>query len=338
MSLPLTDFANADDDVDQGEDNGQETHIRAESNLDPGRIQRLETEFKRTMQPGTSFIDPRFNTSLPDSSVAPSATTGSVTTFYTSNSLSMESFTLDTFNTLGGATTADYERRYGKQRRCCASIKKQVQISDDNGIDSPGGAGANGLNSDNRQNGGQQKSSEPLQQLLPDPAPEDKNKICLVLDLDETLVHSSFLSIPHADFNFVLDQVGVFVCIRPGAERFLKELGNLYELVIFTASCQPYADPVIDRIDPGRMVKYRLYRDSCTDFGGNFVKDLSRLNRNLERIIIIDNSPAAYIFQPFNAIKISSWYDEPLDMELIRLLDFLKRSCRVENIYDLFTQ
>ena len=120
-------------------------------------------------------------------------------------------------------------------------------------------------------------------------------------------------------------------------KRFLKELGDLYEIVVFTASSQPYADTVIDYIDPGHVVKYRLYRESCTDFGGNFVKDLSRLNRSLERIIIIDNSPSAYLLQPYNAIAIASWFDEPMDNELLLILDFLKQSYRVKNVYDLFS-
>ncbi|OHT11327.1 NLI interacting factor-like phosphatase family protein [Tritrichomonas foetus] len=329
MSSPLNDYPdNADDNNDE---EGLETHIRAKKNLDPKAIQHLENEILRTMQAGNSVVDPLFNIGLPDTSVASSSTYSNATSLYSTNSVSMESFTLDTFVTAGGATSVDYDQRFGKKPGCCASMKRQT-----NGASSS----SEGTNTTVKGSGGN-NPNDPLPPLLPPPLPEDQNKICLVLDLDETLVHSSFLSIPHADFRFVLgmdeNQVGVFVCIRPGAERFLKELGNLYELVVFTASCQPYADTVIDYIDPGRVIKYRLYRDSCTDFGGNFVKDLSRLNRNLERIIIIDNSPSAYLLQPYNAIAISSWFDEPMDNELLLILDFLKQSYRVKNVYDLFS-
>ena len=36
-----------------------------------------------------------------------------------------------------------------------------------------------------------------------------------------------------------------------------------------------------------------------------FVQDLSRLGRKLERIIIVDNSPASYIFHQDNAVRIN---------------------------------
>jgi RNA polymerase II subunit A small phosphatase-like protein len=179
----------------------------------------------------------------------------------------------------------------------------------------------------------------PTAALIPAPLPEDEDKICLVVDLDETLIHSSFSLVPGAEltFSFSTDkgELTVSVKVRPGAREFLAELAPLYEIVVFTASVKPYADVVVDYIDPNRVVKYRLYRDSCTEMGGSWVKDLSRLNRNLEKVIIVDNSPAAYLLHPYNAIPISSWYDDPGDAALAKLLFFLRHSYRVRNIYDL---
>jgi hypothetical protein len=90
--------------------------------------------------------------------------------------------------------------------------------------------------------------------LLPSPTPEDSVKICLVLDLDETLIHSSFSVIPQADliFSFGPEEtpVTVSVRVRPGARQFLEDLAPLYELVVFTASVKTYADRVVDHIDP----------------------------------------------------------------------------------------
>lgn len=126
-----------------------------------------------------------------------------------------------------------------------------------------------------------------------------------------------------------------FLLVRPGAERFLLELGHLYELVVFTASCKVYADTVVDFIDKGKVVKHRLYRDSCSNIGGTFVKDLARLNRNLKKVIIVDNSNFCYMLQPYNAIAIKSWFDDPNDTELFTLLDFLKENHQQENVYDL---
>ena len=65
-------------------------------------------------------------------------------------------------------------------------------------------------------------------------------KKTLVLDLDETLVHSAFkmpqnysiqLSVKMDAREFI-----VYVQIRPGCEQFLKELSKYYELVVYTAS------------------------------------------------------------------------------------------------------
>jgi RNA polymerase II subunit A small phosphatase-like protein len=175
--------------------------------------------------------------------------------------------------------------------------------------------------------------------LLPPPSPEDALKICLVLDLDETLIHSGFSAAPDADltFSFGPEEAPATVCVRvrPGARTFLEVLAPVYERVVFTASVKPYADRVVDHIDPHGFVRHRLYRDSCTEFGGSWVKDLSRLNRRLERIIIVDNSPGAYLLHPYNAIPIPSWFDDPSDTALVQLLFFLRHSYRIRNIYDL---
>ena len=326
MSIPQSDLPDPSDDVN--EDANLETHVRANRNFDSRQIQHLESEILRTMQSGNSVIDPLFNVGLPDSSVSQSMTSSMASSCY-GTSVSMESFTLDTFVTHGSSKGKNEDARYNQRVGCCAKMKRQTGAGigqDEPGIFGDGNAG---------------QTQNETHALLPDPGPEDANKICLVLDLDETLVHSSFFPLTHADHTFKLgegeNQVMVYMLVRPGAKQFLKELGKLYELVVFTASVQSYADQVIDYIDPGRLVKHRLYRESCTDMGGTFVKDLSKLNRALERVIIIDNSPSAYLLQPYNAISINSWFDSENDNELMLIMEFLKQSHRVKNIYDLFT-
>lgn len=70
--------------------------------------------------------------------------------------------------------------------------------------------------------------------------PEDQGKKCLVLDLDETLVHSSFKPINNADFIIPVEIENVvhsvYVLKRPGVDEFLKRLGPQFEIVVFTAS------------------------------------------------------------------------------------------------------
>ncbi|CEG65572.1 Putative Phosphatase PSR1 [Rhizopus microsporus] len=69
---------------------------------------------------------------------------------------------------------------------------------------------------------------------------EYHGKKCLVLDLDETLVHSSFKTVSQADFIVPIEIEGhkhnVFVLKRPGVDEFMKRMGELYEIVVFTAS------------------------------------------------------------------------------------------------------
>ena len=66
-----------------------------------------------------------------------------------------------------------------------------------------------------------------------------------------------------------------------------------------------YADPVLDILDIPQVVRHRLFRESCYNHKGNYVKDLSQLGRDISESIIIDNSPASYIFHPNNAVPIS---------------------------------
>jgi carboxy-terminal domain RNA polymerase II polypeptide A small phosphatase len=124
----------------------------------------------------------------------------------------------------------------------------------------------------------------------------------LVLDLDETLVHSSFKAPPKPDIILPVEIEGnvcnVFVLIRPGTEFFLQKLSKFYEIVIYTASLSKYADPLIEILDskPTKIIDYRLFREHCTFFQGVFIKDMSLIGRPLSDAIIIDNSPTSYAF------------------------------------------
>jgi len=161
-------------------------------------------------------------------------------------------------------------------------------------------------------------------------------KKTLVLDLDETLVHSSFKPIPNPDFIVpveIEDQVHkVYVAKRPWVDKFMKEMGPYYEVVVFTASLSKYADPVLDLLDIHKVVRTRLFREACSNYKGNYVKDLNKLGRDLKSTIIIDNSPSSYLFHPENAVPVESWFDDEADTELDELIPFLKDLSKVENV------
>ena len=120
----------------------------------------------------------------------------------------------------------------------------------------------------------------------------NRGKPTLVLDLDETLVHSSFQKLEQWDFDVVLDLEGrsytVYVLVRPKAHQFLLQVSQIYEVVIFTASKKEYANLVIDKLDTKGVVSQRLYREHCTLISGGYAKDLARLGRKLKRTVIVD--------------------------------------------------
>ncbi|KAG6849451.1 hypothetical protein H0H93_008294 [Arthromyces matolae] len=172
--------------------------------------------------------------------------------------------------------------------------------------------------------------------LLPPIAPHHAGRKCLILDLDETLVHSSFKSIQQADYVVPVEIEyslhNVYVIKRPGVDKFLKKMGEIYEVVVFTASLSKYADPVLDKLDIHQVVSHRLFRESCYNHRGNYVKDLSQLGRPIADTIILDNSPASYIFHPNNAVPVSSWFNDPHDTELTDLIPFLTDLATVEDV------
>ena len=134
----------------------------------------------------------------------------------------------------------------------------------------------------------------------------------LVLDLDETLIHN----VEYGNYSYFL--------VRPGCVQFIETMAKYYEVVIFTAALQEYADQVIDQIDVGNNIKYRLYRQHTSQNGPFLVKDLSLLGREIKRTIIIDNISDNFILQPDNGIFISTWYDDMRDKFLDDITPLLR--------------
>ena len=138
----------------------------------------------------------------------------------------------------------------------------------------------------------------------------------LVLDLDETLIH--FKANPNNEESGTIK-------IRPYLYQFLDKIKKYYELVVFTAATQEYADPIINALEnKKKYFDYRLYRIHTIIIDNDFVKDLSKLGRDLSRIIIVDNMEQNYKLQKNNGITIRPfWGKDNEDSALIDLLDIL---------------
>lgn len=181
-------------------------------------------------------------------------------------------------------------------------------------------------------------SDESQQQL------ENVPRKSLVLDLDETLIHSCYIdpdtnesvgcafvpdtAVPDYDLliSIIKDKspIQFRVFKRPYVDVFLDFVSKWYDLVIYTASMQEYASIVVDRLDNGRgILQRRFYRQHCMAPSQFLAKNLLLINKDLANVCIIDNSPTSYRNFPDNAIPIKSYIYDLKDEELLNLLPFL---------------
>ena len=179
--------------------------------------------------------------------------------------------------------------------------------------------------------------------LIPTPLNEKNlninkgQKKTLVLDLDETLVHSSMTPFQNKDnivltINYEGKNYTIYVIKRPFLDKFLNEVSIFYDVIIFTASIGQYSELLLKFIDQNRVVKNVLNRDYCNYYEGCYFKNLRIFNRHYKDIIIIDNNPISYALNKDNGIPIESWFDDPNDTELLKLLPFLKFLSKVNDV------
>ena len=155
------------------------------------------------------------------------------------------------------------------------------------------------------------------EKLLPDPLPFPYSRpYTLVVDLDDMMVHSNWTR-----------EKGWRTAKRPGLDYFLGYLSQWYEIVLYTS--QPFytAGPIIEKLDPDRrFLTYLLFRESCRNVDGKIVKDLDALNRDLNKVIIMDTNPDGFSLHPQNAILVNKWEGNKDDRELISYIPFLEGS------------
>ncbi|XP_042383279.1 uncharacterized protein LOC121975602 [Zingiber officinale] len=173
--------------------------------------------------------------------------------------------------------------------------------------------------------------------LLPKDETQERKPITLVLDLDETLVHSTLEECDDADFTFSvfsnMEEQTVYVRRRPFLQIFLERVAQMFEIVIFTASLSIYATQLLDILDPDqKIISRRVFRESCLFSDGCYTKDLNILGVDLAKVAIIDNTPQVFQLQVNNGIPIKSWFDDPSDCALVQLLPFLETLVDAEDV------
>ncbi|QLQ78210.1 hypothetical protein HG537_0A04570 [Torulaspora globosa] len=192
--------------------------------------------------------------------------------------------------------------------------------------------------------------------LIPKSVLHAERRKRLVVDLDETLIHSASRSTSHSnssqghmvEVRFAISGVSTlyYVHKRPHCDLFLSKVSKWYDLVVFTASMKEYADPVIDWLESsfsGRFAK-RLYRNNCILRDGvGYIKDLSIVcgplenssNVGLGEVILVDNSPVSYAMNVENAIQVEGWISDPSDNDLLTLLPFLEALRHTTDVRDI---
>ena len=179
--------------------------------------------------------------------------------------------------------------------------------------------------------------------FLVDLEDEIPKKKLLLIDLDETLIHSEFRNknnykeldlftrtskcqsrtFSYSDENYIY-YMDVF--FRPHLKHFLSEVSKYFDLAIFTAAMKGYADIIIDFIDPNNSIfKFRLYREACIPIQDRlYIKDL-RIIKDYDpmNVILMDNSLYSFMNQPSNGMLVNSFYTSHKDTQLISAKNFL---------------
>ena len=130
--------------------------------------------------------------------------------------------------------------------------------------------------------------------------PEIKNgyEYSLVLDLDGTLIS--------------YQKNTSSIILRPGLNTFLHKMKKIFELILFTSASHDYVDPIVNFIEKDeKFFDYILYRKHLSyDEKGEYFKNLNLLNRDIKKIIIVDDTEKSFKLHKSNGINIKTFYGE----------------------------
>ncbi|KAJ1665109.1 mitochondrial inner membrane protein required for protein import [Coemansia sp. RSA 1813] len=155
--------------------------------------------------------------------------------------------------------------------------------------------------------------SEPAtEKLLPDPN-EYTMPYTLVLNLDDMLIHMDWSK-----------ESGWRIAKRPGLDHFLAYMASMYEVVVFSTQPSHSGMLVMERLDPLEYAPYRLYKDHMRNIDGKNYKDLTTINRDMSRVIMIDVTPDSIKMQPDNVLMARPFHGDAKDNWIEQITEFLE--------------
>lgn len=119
-------------------------------------------------------------------------------------------------------------------------------------------------------------------------------------------------------------------CSLPNPPWFVPSLPFIHPPKLTDSHSTQNAAPIAEKLDPyGAYMPYRLYRDATrldlsSTNGGNTIKDLAYLNRDLSKVIMLDTNKAHAAAQPDNALIVPKWEGNAGDDGLVALIPFLE--------------
>lgn len=162
----------------------------------------------------------------------------------------------------------------------------------------------------------------------------------LILDLDETLIHSSKVRLGREPDFKVFDY---YIYKRPYLDEFINEVKELYKLAIWSAAVKLYVDEIVSNLFRGEInFEFVWTIDKCAirypnaikelgyyDGGNTFyyMKDLKKVKKagyNLKSVLILEDQPIKVSQNYGNAIYVNPFEGHPRDKELIYLKEYLK--------------
>ncbi|TPG72091.1 HAD family hydrolase [Hymenobacter nivis] len=177
-----------------------------------------------------------------------------------------------------------------------------------------------------------------------------EDKILLILDLDETLIHATVNKLGD-DFAFELYQHYVYK--RPGLDAFIAACAEKFDLAVWSSASDGYVKQVVAQIFPTAVKPVFVWgRSRCTplvlprldEYGyynldgashyeyAKILKKVKRLGFDLERVLIVDDTPEKVRNCYGNAIYPTPFLGDPDDNELAVLAQFLHSLHDVQNV------